>query len=214
MPAFELPRPGPSPDLVEVTMVSGETLKVLGPSEARWFERARDTYLDQTKFTEVTDRNDLDRLLFMELMVFRWTQHLASGQDYEGLDVDETALKRNLRDYNEQTIKIKEQMGLSRKTRDAAAADGDFSTWFTELKRRAKEFGIHRENQLTTALVLMNELSAHVGAFDRSDTEEREKLGFPDEHSLLEWIRESMLPRYKAVDAHFRSAKQRYWTKD
>jgi hypothetical protein len=198
---------------VEVTMVSGETVRVLGDVEARWFNTTRDSYLDQLLFTETTDLRDLDRLLVLELMVFRWTQQLAAGQDYIGMEVDDDQIRKNIKEYSEAVTKIKESMGLTKKARDDAANAGDFSTWLANLKTRAREFGIHREHQLSKALVLINELSSIVSAFDRSDEEERSKLGWENEKEIVDWVRSTMLPEFRAVDEHFRVNQQRYWVR-
>ncbi len=195
-------------------MVSGEDLTVRTGAEVRWFNASRDSYLTQTKFTETTDLRDLDRLLSMELQVFRMTQWLGTGADYDGFEIEnEALLRRNIREYSEQINKTKSSMGLNKAARDEASHAGDLSSYITDLKARAKIFGIHREQQAKKALVLMNELSAIVGAFDRSDSEERAKLGFDNETEILSWIRDTMLPEYKAIDAHFRENEQRYWVR-
>jgi hypothetical protein len=196
---------------VEVSMVSGEVVRVLGDVEGRWFNATRDSYLEQLHFTETTDLRDLDRLLVLELMVFRWTQQLAAGQDYIGMEIDEEKIRKNIKEYSDAVTKIKDSMGLTKKARDDAANSGDFATWLAELKMRAKVFGIHREHQLSKALVLMNELISIVSAFDRSDTEERQKLGFENEKEIVDWIRSTFTPEYQEVDAHFRDSDQRYW---
>lgn len=183
--------------------------------EARWFTQSRDTYMAQTRFTETTDLRDLDRLLIMELMIFRLSQHLAQGKDYFGFDIeDEALLRRNIREYSEQITRLKSSMGLTKSARDEANNSGDWATVWTNLRIRAKEFGIHRENQLTKALVLMNELSSILGAYDRSDKEERQKLGFENETEIVDWIRQTMMPEFKAVDEHFRTHSQKYWIRE
>lgn len=201
-------------NLVDVQLVSGKTSKVMTELEAEWFNETRDSYLAQTKFTETTDLRDLDRLLIMELMIFRWTQHLAAGVDYEGFPVEAEQIRRNIKEYSDQINKIKESMGLNKRARDDAANDGNFAQWLSDLKARAKIFGIHREKQLQVALTLFNELSGIVTTFDRSDAEERGKIGFENEGKILEWIRQVALPRYHEVDAHFREHEQRYWVRD
>lgn len=115
---------------------------------------------------------------------------------------------------SDQLNKVKESMGLSKKARDSQASEGNFASWLSDLKSRAKVFGVHRQHQLTKALSLMNELSAVVGAFDRSDEEERRKLGFDDEREILAWIRSVMLPEYHALDEFFRENEHRYWVRD
>jgi hypothetical protein len=199
-------------ELVSVSRVTDGVLQVQGRSEAAWYDATRDSYMAQTHFSETTDLQDLDRLLSLELLVHRWVGFLASGRDYTGAQVDEEGLKKSLREYSAELVKVKDSMGLSRKVRDAAANNGDFASYVAQLRIRAKEFGIHREKQVALALNLMNDLSAHVGAFDRSDKEEREKLGFPDEHSLLEWVRKIMIPRFHEIDRAWIASTQKYWT--
>lgn len=115
---------------------------------------------------------------------------------------------------SDQINKIKETMGLSKKSREDSLADGNFSAWLTDLKARAKLFGVHREGQLTKALVLMKELFTVVNSFDRSDAEERRKLGFETEAEILDWIRQVMQPEFNALDEYFRAHSQRYWIRE
>lgn len=197
-----------------VKLVTGKVISVLNAEEASWFNNARDTYLQQTKFTEHTDMQDLDRLLVHELMVYRWTCWISAGVDYDDNAADEHDLQRNIKLYSDQIIKIKESMGLTKKAREEKANKGNFADYLTTLKARAKEFGIHREEQLDKALELLNELFAIVTAFERSDEEEREKMGFKNEKSILEWIVNTAQPEYQALDDYFRANQQRYWVRD
>ena len=197
--------------LVEVGLVSGATAKVMSAEEAQWFNNSRDRYLDETRFTENTDVQDLDRLVQLELLLFRWNQWMLAGVDYEGAVVNETELARKVKDQTDSINRLKEQMGLSKKARDSHAAS--VSDRWDDIKRRAKEFGYHREEQLRTALVLVNELSAVVGAYDRSDPEERARLGFESEAQILDWVRGTLLPEFRAIDDHFRANTQRLWNR-
>jgi hypothetical protein len=203
-----------SPEKQQVALVCGEELTVLTAAEARWFIQSRDMYMAQTKFSDNTDLKDLDRLLAQELMVFRLTQYLSAGVDYDGFEIDDTLYRRNVREYSEQITRLKSSMGLTKAARDEAANDGDISAYLSNLKMRAKIFGIHRETQLTACLVRMEELSSVIGAFDRSDDEERDRLGFKDEKEIVDWIRTRMLPEYREIDAHFRENSQRYWVRE
>lgn len=203
----------PPPPGFPVRMVSGQVTYVLTIAEQQWWNESRDAYMDQTKFTEVTDLRDMDRLLAMELMVFRWTQWLASDSDYVGDSFDDK-LQAQLKAYSDQITKIKTSMVLSKDSRDSAANDGNFAKWFGELKQRARVFGIHREDQLQVALTLMNELSGIVNTYDRSDEEERIRAGFISEEAIMAWIRTTMIPTFKALDEHFTEHVQRYWITD
>lgn len=195
--------------LIEISLVSGSVAKVMSVEEAKWFIKSRDSYMEETRFTENTDVQDLDRLLQLELLLYRWNQWSLAGVDYEGNLVEDSALARRIKDQTDAINRLKEQMGLSKKSRDSHAAS--VSERWDDLKRRAKEFGYHREEQLRNALVLMNELSSIVGAYDRSDDEERKKLGFETETDVLDWVRETMLPEFVAIDTYFRTEKQRFW---
>jgi hypothetical protein len=204
---------GGSP-LFEVNLCSGEKLPVMTAVEQRWFNDTQSKYLSQNKFDDVTDLQDLDRLLGLELMMFRWTQFLAAGQDYDRNIIDEELCRKQVKEQSDAITKLKQSLGLDKKARDAALNDGNFHVWFMDVKRRAKIFGIHRENQLNVALGLMNELSGIVGSYDRSDEEERKKLGYETEAQILAWVRESMLPRFHEVDAHFIENEQKLWKRD
>lgn len=198
-----------------VKLVAGEEIVVLTEGEARWVNATRDHYLEQTKFTAATDLRDLDRLIVQEFMVYRYTQYLSSGKDYDGFPIeDEVDLRRGIRDLSDQINKVKTAMGMTKAARDEAASSGDVAGFISNLLQRAKIFGVHRETQLTRALVLVNELSALVGAFDRSDAEERNKLGVSSEKDIVDWIRVTMLPEYREIDQHFRDNVQRYWRRD
>jgi hypothetical protein len=198
-----------------VKMLNGQDTTVQTDDEAAYYTASKAAYLKETRFTENTDLRDLDRLLTLELLVFRWQQWLFAGMDYEGDFLEnEKQLIQDIKLYSDQINKIKESMGLNKKSRDAAAAEGNFAVWLSDLKARAKVFGVHREKQLTKALVLMQELSAVVGTFDRSDEEERRKIGFESEKDIVGWVRDVMLPEFKALDEHFRAHVQRYFIRD
>jgi hypothetical protein len=195
-------------------MVSGKFTTVQTEAEAEFYDESKALYLSQTKFTENTDLKDLDRLLVLELMVFRWQQHLFSGHDYDGEFAQEKQLTADIKSYSDQINKIKDSMGLAKKARDEAQSEDNFARWLSDLKARAKIFGVHREKQLTKGLTLMKELFTIVGTYDRSDEEERRKIGFETEHDIVEWIRYTMQPEFNQLDEYFRVNVQRYWMSD
>lgn len=204
----------PKSRLRTIHLVSGHNIQVQGDLEVKWFEETRDKYLSETKFTAATDHRDLDRLLVLELMVYRWTTHIACGHDYDDQEIDEDQLQKNIKMYSDQITKVKVAMGMNKAARDAEQDHSSPAAYLQNLKARAKAFGIHREKQLRSALVLMNEISTVIGAFDRSDPEERRKIGFEDAEEVLAWIRETALPEFEAVDAYFREHDQRFWVRD
>lgn len=201
-------------EIFEVTLCSGMTVEVMTAKEKRWFEQTREAYTSENKYTESTDLQDVDRLLILELQLFRWTMYIASGRDYDGRLIDEDLVRKQIKEVADSITKVKNSLGLDKAARDKALNEGNFHEWFTEATRRAKLFGVHRVKQLNQALALFNEISATVGAFTRSNEDERVKLGFRDEAAIVNWIRDDVLPRYHEVDEFFTNNEQALWKRD
>lgn len=201
-------------EIFEVELCSKMTVTVMTAKEKEWFEKTRDSYLEENKFSESTDLQDVDRLLILELQLFRWTMYIAAGRDYDGIRVDEDLVRKQIKEVADSITKVKNSLGLDKAARDKALNEGNFHEWFTDATRRAKAFGVHRQNQLNQALALFNEISATVGAFYRSNEEERVKLGYKTEAAIVEWIRDDVLPRYHEVDEFFVNNEQSMWARD
>jgi hypothetical protein len=196
--------------LHHVRTPQGGTLDVMGDAERNWYEQQRDLYMSQNDYTQASDIAELDRLLLMELMVFRWSQWLASGKEYDGTLIDDpTRLRRATQDFSVQILKIKEGLRLDRKAREADTGETFADRW-QWLTRHAKQLGVTRERQLGVALELMNEIFSIISIYDRCNAEERKKLELDDEAAVVEHIR-ALRPRYDEVDEHFRTHQQRFW---
>lgn len=206
---------GPSPkNLQQVKTPSGQSIEVLCEAERLFYEGQAGRYQAENKFTNTSDLLDLDRLVFLELLIFRSSSWLGREQDYDGIMLTDRAIadnRRALRENSALISDVKADLGLTRAARDKADYES-VGAYITQLKQRAKEFGVHREKQLVKGITLCQQLFSIVGAFDRSDPIERHKIGFPHEADILEWIRTVMRPEFDAVDQHFVKSKQRYWT--
>ena len=201
-------------NLNRVATPSGQHIEVLGDAERDFYEGQRKAYMAQNLFTNTSDLLDLDRLVFLELLIYRATSWIGAGQDYEGLrlsDAGETAQRRSLKETSSLISVIKNDLGLTKSQRDKDAYSS-VGTYITQLKQRAKEFGVHRQKQLATGITLNKQLFAILGAYDRSDEIERKKIGFENADEILEWIRTVMIPEFDAVDAYFIEHTQKYWT--
>ena len=201
-------------NLNQVVTPSGQSIEVLGDAERDFYAGQVSAYMAQNKFTNTSDLLDLDRLIFLELLVYRATSWIGRGQDYEGnplTDRDEIAQRRSLKETSTLISVIKNDLGLTRSQRDKAAYES-VGTYITLLKQRAKEFGVHREKQVSTAITLCKQLFSIVGAYDRSDEVERRKIGFEDEAEIVDWVRTVMAPEFDKIDADFINGSQRYWT--
>lgn len=198
-----------------VTQLNGHRMEVLTAEEAEFYNAQRDGYMHEHAFTATSDLADLDRLLALELRMFRTERFLASGLTYDGrefTDAAMTALARLVKPINEQIQMIKTGLGLTRLARDKAKGEsvGDY---IATLQRRAKEFGIHRVRQVHVVLTLFNELASLIRTYDRANEFERMKLGVTSDAEIVARIRDTYIPRYEAVDAEFRQ-QQRFWVGD
>lgn len=197
-----------------VATPSGQHIEVRGDAERLFYEGQSRKYLVENRFTNASDLLDLDRLVFLELLIYRASVWLGRGQDYDGTllgDRAEQDARRSLKENSALISTIKNDLGMTKSQRDKAQFE-NAGSYITQLKQRAKEFGVHREQQLDRALVMINQLFSIVGAFDRSNEFERKKIGFESEAEILDWVREVMRPEYEAVDKHFVQHTQRYWT--
>lgn len=195
-----------------VDTLAGEQIQLQDPSEQRYFEQARDRYTSENRFDQAADLRALDRLLFLETLMYRYQKWLASGRDYDGIltPAQEEIIRKSIRETSPMISSIQVDLGLTKSQRDKEAHES-VGAYIERLKQAAKAHGIRRERQLTTALDLMNRLFSLVGTFDRSSEKEREKLGLTSEADILAWIRDVMRPEYDAVDQYFRDHEQRFW---
>ena len=200
--------------LHQVITPSGQYIEVLGDAERDFYEGQRKAYMAQNLFTNTSDLMDLDRLIVLEVLIYRATSWIGRGQDYDGLplsDSAETAQRRSLKETSTLISVIKNDLGLTKLQRDKDAYSS-VGTYITQLKQRAREFGVHREKQVATGITLCKQLFAIVGAYDRSDEVERRKIGFENADEILEWIRTVMVTEFDAIDTAFINGTQKYWT--
>lgn len=200
--------------LIKVKTVAGHEIEVMGRYEAKYFRDQQAKYLAENKFTAVTDLADLDRLLFLELMIFRWTGWLSSGKDYDGIlaPSQEDQIRKNIKEVGPQISQIKSDLGLTKSQRDKEAFES-VGQYLVDLKARAKEHGVRREKQLTSAICLIKELFSLVGTFDRSNELERSKIGLETEADILDWVRFHMKPEFDAIDEYFQNHQQKFWVR-
>ena len=196
---------------IPVATPSGGTFYVLTQDEADYFTDRATRYQDEHHLTLVSDLQDVDRLLIMETMAWRWGMWLLREQDYWGAPVDVDTLQKSLHDYSKELRMLKKQMGFDRLTRDKDKGES-IPAYLDNLRARAKEFGIMREKQLTKAITLFQELQAYITLHDNCNEAERKQQDCELE-DIITWLREVAFPEFNAIDEHFRENQQRFWVK-
>lgn len=201
----------------EVETPSGATLRVTDAREKEYYERLRDKIMGSYDFTDPNDYVDLDHILGLELSVWRIQGQLNLSLDAHSRplsSMDITRLSKTLTDNKAALAKAKDALGLSKVARDKANDGESVASYLENLRKRAHEFGIHRNNQVHKALGLMNEIGSVAGTWLRSNDFERAKLGYPAAEDVLRWIAQEAYPEYQKIDEEFRANGQRYWIGD
>ncbi len=196
---------------VVVEGASGTRFHLLNMEEGTWFELSLDRYTEQYHFENIADLQDLDRLLGLELLSYRYANWLLRESDYDGNPFDDKAVREHKDKVDKEIRGIKQHMGIGRKTRVESESQS-VSDYLGDLLGRAAEFGIHRDEQNAKILNLFMELKKLVGLHERTDEEERKELGVSLDDILI-WIVEVAIPEFDALDDHFR-VNQRMWIKD
>lgn len=198
-------------DFQTVEGASGTELTVLADEEARWFDSTKERYMEEYRFENIADLQDLDRLLGLELLSYRYLSWLTRGIDYDGMVFDEKAARDHKQKLDQEIRLLKQHMGMNRKNRVESEQES-VGEYLKNLLRRAEEFGIHRDRQVTKAIDLMSELKKLVGLYERTDEEERRHLGV-EMDQIFAWIRDVAIPEFDAIDDAFR-VNQRIWIKE
>ena len=198
---------------IKVIGASGAEFEVLNDLEKAWWNTNLKRYQDNFKFDNASDLQDLDKVLMGELISYRIGNWLLRDADYDGRSIDEIVdkLKRQKGDIDKETRLLKDSLGMNRARRQDSTQQS-VADYLENLRLRAKEFGVHRDNQIAKAIDLLNELFTLVGLHDRCDEEERAHLKVNPE-DILAWVRETARPEYDKIDAAFRK-NQRLWIKD
>lgn len=193
-----------------VVLPSGSTLLVLTDGEVDYLTERVDRYLNDNLFTNVTDLQDIDRLLTLEMLSHRFGGWISLRRDYMGEQIDEAGLRRDVAAFSREIRMLKAQLGLDKASRDRSRGEDSIPVFIENILRRAKEFGVMREEQLTRALTLAMELIALYTWHMKCDEAEQRNLGITRD-DLMSWIEEVFIPEFQSIDAYFREHSQRFW---
>ncbi len=195
-----------------VVAPSGAKFSVMTPEEVAYFEERSSRYMTDNHFVNISDLQDVDRMLIMETMCWRCGLWLSQERDYFGESINPEVLQKALENYSKELRLLKKALGIDKAGRDRQKGES-FDEFLETLKIRAKEFGVNREKQLTKTLVLFNELSALVTFHDNCTPEERRENSI-EESDVLEWVRKVAIPEYQEIDKYFKEHQQRFWIRE
>ena len=181
--------------------------------ERPYFNDRVKRYLKDNLFTNVADLQTLDLIVQFELFCWRWTAWLSQQTDYWDSPIDEKDIAKQIKDTSGELRALKSALGIDKVTRDKVKGEDSVYKYLENLKVRAREFGIMREDQLGKALELMHDIMAAVTFYDNCDADERREFKSGIEE-FMEWLRTDVFVRFNQIDDHFKKNSQRFWVKD
>lgn len=197
-------------NLYTVKTPSGSEIHLQTQEEGLWYDQIRDRYLKDNHFPNISDLQDLDRLLLLEVLTYRWGLWMGQGFDYFGTRIEESQLRTYIKEYSAETRLLKASLGIDKSTRDKDKGES-LSDYTANLLERAKQFGYHRNEQYELAVTRFYELRSMVMTYDRCDEEERRQLDLSYE-SIFAWLREVAFADWDELSASFRK-NQAIWVK-
>lgn len=196
-----------SDETFEVTSPSGATVRVMTQEEADHYNRISAMYLQDNKFSNISDKLELDRVLTFELASYRCSQWLTRGEDYQHRKVNNNEIQKSMELFSKEIRGIKKDLGIDKSTRDKDQGES-LAEYIHNLGIRAKEFGVTRNKQATEAITLLMQIRGMITAYENSNAAERKEFGFNLE-DLVEWIKQQS-DTFDKIDADLRK-KQTYW---
>lgn len=209
MAASEVDRLNKEDGLKIVVLPSGAKFFV-HETEVSYFNERVKKYQSDNHFTNMSDLQDLDRLVMEELLVWRWGMWLSQKRDYWGEPVDENSWQKAVKDHSAEIRQLKKSLGLDKETRDKTKGEGSVDAYLNSLRARAKEFGVMRNEQASKAIELMMQVKALVTLYDNCDEQERAEQHITLE-DFMEWLHTTAIPEFDIIDANFRATSQTYW---
>lgn len=179
-------------------------------SEVNYFNERANKYQSDNHFTNISDLQDLDRLIIAELLVWRWGIWVSQKRDYWGEPVDENAWQKAIKEHSAEIRQLKKALGIDKETRDKQRGEGSFQEWLKNAQIRAREFGYMRNEQSAKIQELFQELKALLELHDNCDEDERREQHITKD-DLVEWIRNTAIPEFDEIDRKFRETSQKYW---
>lgn len=191
---------------------SGAEYRVLNGDEVTYYQDVKARYIDHNSFSNMSDLQELDRIMMAELLCWRWSNWLSTEKDYWDEPVDVQELNKRWKDTSAEIGRMKKNLGIDKSSRDKDRGTS-LAEMIENLGRRAMEFGYHREHQFERGMILINELIALVTLNKNADEIEKKELHCTDA-DILEWMRSVMIPEYEEIDRHFKQNVQRFWVRD
>lgn len=197
--------------MLPVVLPSG-ALFYVHEKEFQYFKERAKRYLSDNDFQNISDFQDVDRLLILEVLCYRWGVFISMQRDYWGEVVDENTLQKSLKDHSTEIRQLKKSLGLDRETREKVRGEDSVENYLQRLRTRAKHFGYTRDKQSAKAIEILMQLRSHITLYRNCDERERiEQKATLEE--VLKWLEEQAFPEFDALDLELRQ-EQKMWIRE
>jgi hypothetical protein len=196
-------------DGIPVDLPSGARYFVLTLNEATYLRDRIERYLTDNHFINVSDIQEIDRMITLELLIHRWTMWISKGRNYYDEDINIKQHSDMVQDASREVRQLKKGLGLDKATRDRTRGDDSIAALWEHLQRRAQEFGYMRNDQYVAVITAFQRIKALVQFHDNCDDLERRENAC-EITDILEVVREE-LAKFDAIDEGFRHNTQRMW---
>lgn len=198
-----------SDDGIPVTLPSGAIHYVMTDDEERYLNDKIRRYLDDNHFVNVSDLLDVDKMVVTELLVHRWSLWMSRGRDYYDDDINPKTYSDMIKDHSTEIRQLKKSLGVDKSSRDRTRGDDSVAALWSNLQRRAREFGYLRNEQYVQVITSFQRLKAILQFHDNCDAVER-KENHCEIEDVLDVLREE-IEKFDAIDEKFRFEKQTLW---
>lgn len=205
----EIPYEIKADDGLPVKLPSGANYFVLTDAEARELRDKAERYLKDNHFQNVSDMQEIDRMIIFELQIYRWNLWISRGRDYWNESVNVKQLSDMVKDYSTEVRQLKKALGLDKTTRDRTRGDDSVAALWDNLLRRARDFGYMRNEQYMQVITSFQRIKAMITLHKNTDEIER-KENACELSDVLEVIEEE-IAKFDAIDEKFRFEKQTLW---
>ena len=194
---------------IPVQLPSGATYYVLTDDEQRYLHDRIQRYLTDNHFVNVSDVQDIDKMITFELLIHRWTLWLSKGRDYYDEDINIKQYSEMVHGYSTEVRQIKKALGVDKNTRDRTRGDDSLAALWDNLKRRALEFGYKRNEEVDHVITSFQRLKAMLTFHDKCDDIER-KENACEMKDVVEVLRDE-IRKFDLIDEKFKVEKQVLW---
>lgn len=202
-------------ELLTVQLPSGAPLKVHTEDEVDFVEELTEQYLRSFAFEHASDLLDLDKIVGMEMLCWRWQNWLSQG--FATIGGVRGPLPRDVGDdlkrISGEVRLLKKAIGFDKATRDKAQGEDSIPYYLATLRQKALVFGVHRVHQLDRALELLNQVVGMATFWKNANPRERREMHHTAD-DIVTWVLEVAYPEFSEIDRYFRENEQSYWVRD